>query len=284
MFDGISKNDYSGERFVEYWITKDSRVKTMDDNVYISVNGMAWSNSLVIDTSTNSSDIVDSKGSCAEIDNLVIYVKCNGIVREVVVRKFYCDRECPQLEVDGIATSAVRNANETIVESGTPLTFNLKPICGLAGVGTVSYTYLDDAAQVTESTSWLAVQNNSITVKESFKGCIAIKVVDVIGNESVFYTDIMLVDVDPPVISGVEVGGMYPNEAVWTVTDITNLTSVTLDGKPVKAADSTKRIGLHTLLAVDSYGNSTEITFEVRAVSGFRKVLQSISDLIGGKS
>lgn len=72
-------------------------------------------------------------------------------------------------------------------------------------------------------------------------------------------------DVTNPLISGVEDGNHYCDEQVITVTDV-NLESVTIDGEKVTLNDAGTYLlgeGTHTVVAIDTYGNTTTISVSI---------------------
>ena len=79
------------------------------------------------------------------------------------------------------------------------------------------------------------------------------------------YTEAFRVDASAPKISGISSGRAYNGSVTYKVEDLSGVQSVTIDGKEAETAGSVTKKGLHTLRAIDVYGNAREVTFEVKA-------------------
>lgn len=285
VFDGLSdiNTGFKKKVFtVNYWLTKDAVVKTIDNAVKISTNKKRWQTSLDFNTGAKAADIKKDKGSCLLKRNLTFYAKYKDTICKIVVSRFICDREKPQITLDGIRGVNKRSLVGTGISQSGSFTFNVGSVYGLAGKKTLAYKYVSDSSVIDVGADWNIVKQNQITVDRDFSGYLAIKATDRIGNTKVVYTDTITVDASAPIAAGIENGGEYTGTAAYSVSDLSGVASVSVDGKAVPETGEVHGGGLHTMTVIDIYGNRKDITFRCTDTNVFQGLVQSVKSLLGG--
>ena len=285
VFDGLSdiNTGFKKKAFtVNYWLTKDAVVKTIDNAVKISTNKKRWQTSLHFNAGAKATDIKKDKGSCLLKKNLTFYAKYKDTICKIVVSRFICDREKPQITLDGIRGVNKRSLVGTGISQSDSFTFNVGSVYGLAGKKTLAYKYVSDSSVIDVGADWNIVKRNQITVDRDFSGCLAIKATDRIGNTTVVYTDTITVDASAPIVAGIENGGEYKGTVAYSVSDLSGVASVSVDGKVVPETGEVHGGGLHTMTAIDAYGNRKDITFRCADTNAFQGLVQSVKSMFGG--
>ena len=285
VFDGLSdiNTGFKKKVFtVNYWLTKDAVVKTIDNAVKISTNKKRWQTSLHFNTGAKAADIKKDKGSCLLKKNLTFYAKYKDTICKIVVSRFICDREKPQITLDGIRGVNKRSLVGTGISQSDSFTFNVGSVYGLAGKKTLAYKYVSDSSVIDVGADWNIVKRNQITVDRDFSGCLAIKATDRIGNTTVVYTDTITVDASAPIVAGIENGGEYKGTVAYSVSDLSGVASVSVDGKVVPETGEVHGGGLRTMTAIDAYGNRKDITFRCADTNAFQGLVQSVKSMFGG--
>lgn len=285
VFDGMSEtNPEFKDRTltINYWLTKDASVKTVDNSVKISTNKKNWHTKLQFNTGVKTTDIKRGSGACFLKKNLTFYAKYKNTICKVVVKHFVCDKEKPQIILDGIRGVAKRSLVEPGVSQNGSFTFGVDALYGLAGKKTLSYKYVSDSSVIDVSPDWKIVKQNQITVDRDFSGYLAIRATDRLGNSTVIYTDTIIIDAAAPKVEGIENGGEYDGIVSYTVSDLSGVASVSVDGNDTTEAGEVHGGGLHTMTVIDTYGNRQDITFRCNDVNAFQGLIQSVKALFGG--
>lgn len=232
VFDGMSElaNSTDKKFVINYWLTKDAVVKTTDHTVKISANNKTWHNRLQFGSGAKKAGIKGGRGFCLSKNNLVFYAKHKNTVCKVEVRRFICDKEIPLITLDGIGMHTKRSAVGPGISQNGSFTFSVDATFGLSGKKMLSYKYVSDSSVIDVDSSWNEVKQNQIIIDRDFSGYLAIKAADRIGNTFVVYTDTVTIDAAAPKVTGIENGAEYDGGVSYTVSDLSGVAYVTLDG------------------------------------------------------
>lgn len=86
---------------------------------------------------------------------------------------------------------------------------------------------------------------------------------DVHGNVSPVYSESIILDTIPPVVSGVIDGGMYNDDVTIEFSDATSTPSATLNGDAFTSGTTVSDEGAHTLIVTDEAGNEASVHFTI---------------------
>ena len=249
------------------------KVSSTGSGYEMKIKGSPWSTVLNImdlyNCEMSPEAISESKnGKCKVISNLKVSIR-NQLKPELhgtmVIKKYIIDLETPLIQVDGVNLVDGRTSEITRKES-KPLEITVSALYGLTGRAVLAYRLVGatDTVDVSDS-CWKNISGEKIVLSQDFEGQVAIKAVDALGNYSIVYTEAFRVDASAPKISGISSGRAYNGSVTYKVEDLSGVQSVTIDGKEAETAGSVTKKGLHTLRAIDVYGNAREVTFEVKA-------------------
>lgn len=258
------------------------KISSTGSGYEIKIKGSTWSTVLNVMDLYNckmSPEVLSASknGKCKVVSNLKISIR-NQLKPELhgimVIKEYIIDLETPLIQVDGINLVDGRTSEITRKES-KPLEITVSALYGLTGREVLAYRLVgaSDTVHVSDS-GWKNISGEKIVLSQDFEGQVAIKAVDALGNYSIVYTEAFRVDASAPKISGISSGRVYNGSVTYKVEDLSGVQSVLIDGKEAETAGNITKKGLHTLRAIDVYGNVREVTFEVKA-DGFLSSLKN---------
>lgn len=257
---GESKDDTI---VLDYWVTNNPVIKSSTEGVQIQY-GKSWNNKQNLIKS-----MVD--GACYQKKGLKFSLKYRGNNLNVVVSDFICDTTKPSVQLSGVEAGIINH----------PVTLNISVLYGVSGKGTLAYGLIPSDSKIDKSyNGWKLTDRDSVTINQDFDGKVAILARDSLGNETISYSELMHIDASPPEISGVKPGGVYDSKVEYSVSDLSGVAEVTLDGKPVEANGSVDA-GTHTLTATDVNGNSSSITFTCKKEKPLTRLMNGLKSVFG---
>lgn len=261
---------------IDYWITKDGNIKSIDEMIQLQKTKKG----------TGKSELTvkpDATSGCYSARDLVLWAKSGEHTIKIVVKKYLCDLDGPEITVNGLEVAdGVVNSAEGIKQQNQPITVTVGTVYGVAGKSVLAYKLIAPNSIVdTESDDWKPVKQGTITVDQEFEGQIAILAKDRIGNETVVYTEAFKVDTAAPTVTGIESGAVYDERVSYSVTDSSGVASVVFDGKPVSPEGAVLGGGIHTMVVTDTNGNSKSLTFTVNDANFIGSIIHSFKAVEG---
>lgn len=280
LLDGLYKLDNDSLEanknvlVLKYWVSRTGTLTATDDVRIRAGKSGSWKKEL---------DFTEGKkGNYLSAENFNFYAKCGDKVVRCRANKFICDREEPTINVEGIGLAELGVEAEDIHQN-TPLSVDVKAVFGVSGRKTLSYKLVtaESAASLDEDREdgWKLISGNHITVDQEFRGQIAIRAEDMLGNKTVVYTEPFCIDTAAPTVEGVAFGGIYEDSVTYHVTDPSGVQSVLFDGKEADVTGTVLGGGVHTLIVSDTNGNSQSITFTCQDGNLINKVLHHFKSL-----
>ncbi|HZG13946.1 MAG TPA: Ig-like domain-containing protein [Candidatus Bathyarchaeia archaeon] len=113
-------------------------------------------------------------------------------------------------------------------------------------------TTWDEWTEYTSNTSWTLPGGDGVKT-------VYMQLQDAVGNNSVPFSDSIILDTAGPIVTGVENGASYNTDQTISFTE----GSATLDGHQFVSGTTVSEEGTHTLIVTDQIGNTTTVQFTI---------------------
>lgn len=172
----------------------------------------------------------------------------------------------PQTMSASIGLDRVKPTGSITINSGAIATGNKQVALQLqyhddsSGSGVVEMR-LRNETQAAGSATWEPAASTKSWTLDSGEGSKSVYAAyrDAAGNVSDEYSSVIILDETPPVVTGVQHGGLYRT----SVTVHYNEGTATLNGSAFTSGSEVKDEGHHTLIVTDAAGNTTTVAFTI---------------------